>query len=88
MVICFKAAESVRHCQVLPFKKRGKNPNSCKYGQRSIVPTWAQADTPIWVKLIWVLVGKKAAFSIQGVEPIGVNTYLEKEDLINIYFCL
>lgn len=31
---------------------------------------------------------KKAAFSIQGVEPIGVNTYLEKEALINIYFYL
>ena len=88
IVICFKAAESVSYCQVYPFKKREKNPNSCKCGQRSIVPTWAKADTPIWVKLIWVLVGKKAAFSNQGVEPIGMNTYLEKEALINIYFYL
>lgn len=31
---------------------------------------------------------KKAAFSNQGVEPIGMNTYLEKEALINIYFYL
>lgn len=69
--------------------KRENNPNSCKCGERSIVPTWAKADTPIWVKLIWCsLEKKKAAFSNQGVEPIGMNTYLEKEALINIYFYL
>lgn len=45
--------------------KRENNPNSCKCGERSIVPTWAKADTPIWVKLIWVLI-EKSSFQQPG----------------------
>lgn len=55
-----KAVESVSYCRVLPFKKGKRTQIRCKYGKSSIVSTWAKADTPIWVKLIWVLVGKSS----------------------------
>lgn len=65
MVICFKAAESESYCQVLPFKK-GKITQIHVNVERGVLfPLGLKADTPIWVKLIWVLI-EKSSFQQPG----------------------
>lgn len=55
-----KLLKSVSHRLILPFKKGERTQIQCKYGKTSIVSTWAKADTPIWAKLIRVVVGKSS----------------------------